>query len=144
MAHVKTVLGLCAGMALCALGLGVAATISAATPLWTIVSILLSLGVGFALFSSPNMSVILGSVPPRYLGVASGVSASMRTLGMMTSMTLITIVLSILMWGVVYQGQNAVYPAFYPELFPARTRVTVPWWSLPCTLMALAKPAAIT
>jgi len=34
------------------------------------------------------------------------------------------IVLSLLMWGVVYQGQNAVYPAFYPELFPTRTRVT--------------------
>ena len=32
--------------------------------------------------------------------------------------------LSILMWGVIYQGQNAVYPAFYPELFPTRTRVT--------------------
>ena len=36
----------------------------------------------------------------------------------------LAIVLSILMWGVVYQGQNAVYPAFYPELFPTRTRVT--------------------
>jgi Na+/melibiose symporter-like transporter len=28
------------------------------------------------------------------------------------------------MWGVVYQGYNAVFPSFYPELFPARTRVT--------------------
>jgi MFS family permease len=33
-------------------------------------------------------------------------------------------VLAILMWGVVYQGYNAVFPAFYQELFPARTRVT--------------------
>lgn len=33
-------------------------------------------------------------------------------------------VMSLLMWGVVYQGQNAVYPSFYPELFPTRTRVT--------------------
>ena len=33
-------------------------------------------------------------------------------------------VMSILMWGIVYQGQNAVYPSFYPELFPTRTRVT--------------------
>ena len=29
-----------------------------------------------------------------------------------------------LMWGVVYQGYNAVFPAFYQELFPTRTRVT--------------------
>ena len=28
------------------------------------------------------------------------------------------------MWGVVYQGYNAVFPAFYPELFQTRTRVS--------------------
>ena len=32
--------------------------------------------------------------------------------------------MSVVMWGVVYQGYNAVFPSFYPELFPARTRVT--------------------
>jgi MFS family permease len=36
----------------------------------------------------------------------------------------LAIALSILMWGVAYQGYNAVFPSFYPELFPARTRVT--------------------
>jgi MFS family permease len=34
------------------------------------------------------------------------------------------IVLSLLMWGLVYQGYNAVFPSFYPELFPTRTRVS--------------------
>jgi MFS family permease len=32
--------------------------------------------------------------------------------------------MSILMWGVVYQGYNAVFPSFYPEMFPTRTRVS--------------------
>ncbi len=32
--------------------------------------------------------------------------------------------MSLLMWGVVYQGYNAVFPSFYPELFPTRTRVS--------------------
>lgn len=32
--------------------------------------------------------------------------------------------LSLLMWGLVYQGYNAVFPSFYPELFPTRTRVS--------------------
>lgn len=32
--------------------------------------------------------------------------------------------LSLLMWGAVYQGYNAVYPSFYPELFPTRSRVS--------------------
>ena len=33
-------------------------------------------------------------------------------------------VFAILMWGVVYQGYNAVFPSFYQELFPTKTRVT--------------------
>src|SRR3954466_1734807 len=33
----------------------------------------------------------------------------------------LAIVMSLLMWGVVYQGYNAVFSAFYPELFPTRT-----------------------
>ena len=32
--------------------------------------------------------------------------------------------MSILMWGIVYQGYNATFPAFYPELFPTKTRVS--------------------
>jgi MFS family permease len=35
-----------------------------------------------------------------------------------------TFITAILMWGIVYQGYNAVFPAFYQELFPTRTRVT--------------------
>ena len=36
----------------------------------------------------------------------------------------LAIVASLLMWGVVYQGYNAVFPSFYPEMFPARMRVS--------------------
>lgn len=32
--------------------------------------------------------------------------------------------MSILMWGMVYQGYNAVFPSFYPELFQTRYRVS--------------------
>ncbi|MBD8682649.1 MFS transporter [Pseudomonas sp. CFBP 13719] len=32
--------------------------------------------------------------------------------------------MSILMWGVFYQGYNAVFPSFYPELFETRYRVS--------------------
>ena len=35
-----------------------------------------------------------------------------------------TVVFAILMWGILYQGYNAVFPSFYQELFPTRTRVT--------------------
>jgi MFS family permease len=36
----------------------------------------------------------------------------------------LAVVVSLVMWGVVYQGYNAVFPSFYPELFPPRIRVT--------------------
>jgi MFS family permease len=32
--------------------------------------------------------------------------------------------MSLLMWGIVYQGYNAVFSSFYPELFPTRSRVS--------------------
>jgi len=87
------------GMTLCAGGLAVAATLSSATPLPVVMAMLALLGTGFALFSSPNASVIMGSVAPRHLGVASGLNSSMRTLGMMTSMSIITVTFSMLMAG---------------------------------------------
>jgi MFS family permease len=87
------------GMALCAVGLAVAATLSATTPLPVVMAMLALLGIGFALFSSPNASVVMGSVAPRHLGVASGLNSSMRTLGMMTSMSIITVIFSMLMAG---------------------------------------------
>ena len=36
----------------------------------------------------------------------------------------LAIVMSLLMWGLVYQGYNAVYPSFYPELFRTEIRVS--------------------
>jgi len=87
------------GMALCATGLGIAAMITATTSVNLIMIMLTILGLGFALFSSPNVSVIMGSVEARYLGVASSLNSTMRTLGMMASMTIVTIIFSIFMAG---------------------------------------------
>ncbi|APQ11905.1 3-phenylpropionic acid transporter [Pseudomonas oryzihabitans] len=36
----------------------------------------------------------------------------------------VAFVMSLLMWGVVYQGYNAVFPSFYPEQFQTRYRVS--------------------
>ena len=87
------------GMSFCAAGLAVATFLGADSPLSLVFVLLVFLGLGFALFSSPNVSMIMGSVESRYLGVASGLNASMRTLGMMTSMMIITLIFSYLMHG---------------------------------------------
>ena len=36
----------------------------------------------------------------------------------------LAIVMAVLMWGLAYQGFNAIFPSFYPELFRTRNRVT--------------------
>jgi len=87
------------GMAFCAIGLAIAASLTAQSSLLMVLLLLIFLGIGFALFSSPNVSLVMGSVEPRYLGIASGLNASMRTLGMLSSMMIITLTFSYLMQG---------------------------------------------
>jgi MFS family permease len=35
----------------------------------------------------------------------------------------LAVVISLVGWGVIYQGYNAIFPSFFPELFPSRVRV---------------------
>ncbi|HZK56284.1 MAG TPA: MFS transporter [Desulfosporosinus sp.] len=49
---------------------------------WQIVPGLVLMGIGAGLFQSPNNSSVMSSVPPRKLGVAGGISALVRNVGM--------------------------------------------------------------
>ena len=73
-------------------------------------AILILLGFGFAIFSSPNMNAIMSSVEPRYLGVASGSAGTMRVLGQLFSMGIATLVLAVVM------GRIPITPSVYPQL----------------------------
>lgn len=84
-----------AGMALCSSGLGMLAMIGSRTPIWVIIAILVWVGLGFALFSSPNMSTIMGSVERRSYGQASGLAASMRVFGQIISMSVVTLLFTL-------------------------------------------------
>ena len=85
------------GMLLNALGLFLLAFINSNTPVTLIIIYLIIMGVGFALFSSPNMNTIMGSVERPQLGTASGVSATMRILGQITSMSIATLLFSVVL-----------------------------------------------
>jgi EmrB/QacA subfamily drug resistance transporter len=74
------------GMALTVIGLAVFIFLSEATGLALIVTNLMLLGLGFALFSSPNTNAVMGSVEKRYVGVAGGTLATMRVAGQMLGM----------------------------------------------------------
>jgi len=93
------------GMALTAAGLAGLAFLDAATPLGWVIAALVLLGLGFALFSSPNTNAIMGSVDRSMLGVASATVSTMRGTGMMLSMGLALVLLSLAM------GTAGVSPA---------------------------------
>lgn len=55
-----------------------------------IVAIMAFQGIGFALFSAPNLALIMNSVPVTERGMASALSAVMRSMGMVTGMFIAT------------------------------------------------------
>lgn len=71
-----------AGMATIATGLIGLSFLDGTTPVPLVVVPLLVTGLGIGLFTAPNNSAILGSAPPQRRGVAGGVVATARTVGM--------------------------------------------------------------
>jgi len=115
------------GMLFCACALGFAANLDRASDMLMVYALLIFLGTGFALFSSPNISIIMGSVAPRYLGIASGMNASMRTFGMLSSMMIITLVFTRLMPGVAVSEHTI-------DAFLRSMHITLLIFSALCTL----------
>ncbi|WOP15534.1 MFS transporter [Ottowia sp. SB7-C50] len=72
-----------------------------------------------------NLSDRVGRRPPIIVG---SLLAGLLAFGYLYAISIrnvpLAVAMSLLMWGVVYQGYNAVFPSFYPELFPTRTRVS--------------------
>jgi EmrB/QacA subfamily drug resistance transporter len=83
------------GMALTLVGLGMLAFLNAQTALLYIVTCLMILGIGFALFSSPNTNAIMSSVERRHIGIAGAMIGTMRQVGMVLSMGIVMIVLAL-------------------------------------------------
>jgi EmrB/QacA subfamily drug resistance transporter len=83
------------GMSLTAIGLVLLIPVGPETSLWAIVVRLLLLGLGFALFSSPNMNAIMGSVSKRFYGVASGTLGTMRLVGQMLSQGIVMLLFAL-------------------------------------------------
>ncbi len=97
-----------AGMAFTCVGLALLALLNQASALVSILGGLIMVGIGFGLFISPNTEVVMGSVDKRYLGVASGVIGTMRSIGGMVSMGTAIILFSI------YLGSAQIIPQYFP------------------------------
>jgi EmrB/QacA subfamily drug resistance transporter len=114
------------GMAITAAGLASLILLNPTTPVWAIVIRLILLGFGFALFSSPNMSAIMGSVERRYYGVASGTLGTMRLVGQMLSMGIAMLLFSL------YLGRVEITPQYHPQ-FVASAKTAFAIFAALCT-----------
>lgn len=72
-----------------------------------------------------NLSDRIGRRPPVIVSaLACGLLSFAYLYAISIKSVPLAISMSLLMWGVIYQGYNATFPSLYPELFPTRTRVT--------------------
>lgn len=96
------------GMGFTVAGLSLLTFLNERTALGFILPSLLLLGFGFALFSSPNANAVMSSVEKRFYGVASGTLATMRLVGQMLSMGVVTLLFA------VYIGRVPITAASHP------------------------------
>jgi MFS family permease len=102
-----------AGMSITAVGITMLLFTGTTTPIIYIIITLFVLGLGYALFSSPNTNAIMNSVSKRHYGVASSVTTTMRAIGMSMSMAVATVTISY------FVGKAAIDHSSIPSLLQA-------------------------
>ena len=123
-----------AGMALTFVAVLAFVFLSGETSLFFIVACLITLGLGLALFTSPNTNAIMSSVEPRHYGVGSATLGTMRLVGQVTSMSFVMMVFSL------YLGKVEITPQYYPQ-FLSSVKVAFAVFSALCILGILASLA---
>jgi EmrB/QacA subfamily drug resistance transporter len=96
------------GLGLITAGLALLVPVNAGTSLTLIIVSLVLTGLGFALFSSPNMNAAMSSVGKNHYGVASAMLGTMRLTGQMLSMGITTLIFTL------YIGPVEITPECYP------------------------------
>lgn len=72
-----------------------------------------------------SLSDRIGRRPPIIIGtLGAGLLSFAHLYAISIHHVALAILLSLLMWGIVYQGFNAVFPSLFPELFHTRVRVS--------------------
>jgi small-conductance mechanosensitive channel len=89
------------------IGLLLFAFLSETTPIAVIVGGLILMGLGFALFSSPNTNAVMSSVDRSLYGVAAGTLATMRMTGQMLSIGIAMLIFALMVGRVQITAENA-------------------------------------
>ncbi|MBC7234776.1 MAG: MFS transporter [Chloroflexi bacterium] len=98
------------GMVLTVVGLLLLTALGRETSLGYVLACQVVLGLGFALFSSPNVSAIMGSVERQFYGVASGMVGTMRLFGQTLSLGITMLLFALYIGRVQITSQH--YDAF--------------------------------
>ncbi len=96
------------GIGLITTGLALFISLKENTSWGFIIGTLITIGLGFAFFASPNTNAIMSSVRERLYGVASATLATMRQVGMMFSMGIAMLLLAL------YLGRVKITPEYHP------------------------------
>lgn len=83
------------GMSIIFFGLIGLCFISETTNLYLLIALLVVIGFGFGIFSSPNMNILMSSVNKEHYGMASATSGTMRLVGQSLSMGIAMMAISI-------------------------------------------------
>ena len=97
------------GMGLTAIGLILFIFLGLQTSVVYIISTLVVIGMGFALFSSPNTNAVMSSVERKNYGVASATLGTMRLTGQAMSMGIAMLTFALLI------GKVKINPGNYPQ-----------------------------
>jgi predicted MFS family arabinose efflux permease len=97
------------GMAFTAAGLFLFTLLDGETHMGFILTGLVLLGFGFALFSSPNTNAVMSSIDKRFYGVGSAALGTMRLTGQMLSMGVAMVLFA------VHIGGSRITPEYYPQ-----------------------------
>lgn len=104
------------------------------TSLQFVAGCLAVLGLGLALFTSPNTNAIMSSIDPRHYGVGSATLGTMRLVGQVSSMSFAMMVFSL------YLGAVEITPQFHPQ-FLAAVRMAFAVFSALCVIGIFASLA---
>lgn len=104
--HIEPRLVASLGMFLSAAGLFLFTFLDENSTLATIVAGLMLLGLGFALFSSPNTNAVMSAVEKRFYGIAAGTLGTMRLTGQMLSMGIATLIFAVYLGPVQITASN--------------------------------------
>ena len=94
------------GMAITCCGLIMLSNLEIHSELNYLILSLVITGFGFSLFSPPNVNAIMGSVEKKFYGSATGAMATMRVIGQMFSMVLVTLIFALIIGSVDINQEN--------------------------------------